>query len=217
MVLPRNALLFAILGFTMNAAGPAAQTWHLDRLDRIGGHATTVQGSPKIIRGPHGKAIEFNGEDDAIFLDTHPMAGFDTWTWEVIFRPDPGGRPEQRFFHLQENGGDNRMLFEIRVIGDQWCMDSFVKYNDASRTLIDHAKLHPLGQWYHAAEVYDGHEFRNYIDSVLESRGPVHLRPQGAGRTSLGARLNKVYYFKGAIWMARMTPRVLGPSEFLRK
>ncbi|HEV3198473.1 MAG TPA: hypothetical protein VGZ73_11210 [Bryobacteraceae bacterium] len=73
-----------------------------DRLDQIGGHPTTILGHPRVIDTPGGKAVEFNGKDDALFVDVHPLAGAETFTWEVVFRPDPGGAPEQRFFHLQE-------------------------------------------------------------------------------------------------------------------
>jgi hypothetical protein len=199
------------------AAIPAQQTWQFDSLDQIAGHRTTILGHPRVIATPAGKAVEFNGADDAIFLDTHPLAGAETWTWEVVFRPDPDGSPEQRFFHLQENGTDNRMLFEIRLIGKQWCLDSFAKSGSASLALMDRAKLHPAGVWYHAAAVYDGQEFRNYVDGVLEGKGPLHLAPQNPGQTSVGVRINKVNYFKGAVRMARMTPRALPVSEFLKK
>src|SRR5262245_47939516 len=59
-------------------SGPAADdvvTWTFDRLDRIGGHQTTVVGEPRVIDAPVGKAIEFDGVDDAIFLDVHPLEG----------------------------------------------------------------------------------------------------------------------------------------------
>ena len=82
---------------------------------------------------------------------------------------------------------------------------------------MDREKLHPAGAWYHAAAVYDGREFRNYVDGVLQGKGEVRLIPQSAGQTSLGVRINRVNYFKGAIRMARMTPRALAVSEFLTK
>ena len=44
----------------------------------------------------------------------------------------------------------------------------------------------------------------------------MHLAPQGAGQTAVGVRMNKVYYFKGAVRMARFTRRALAPSEFLK-
>jgi hypothetical protein len=197
-------------------AAPAGELWRFDRLDRIGSHPAKLLGHPRLIETPRGKAIEFNGVDDAVFLDVHPLAGADSFTWEVIFRPDAGGAPEQRFFHLQEEGSDNRMLFEIRVIGDQWCLDSFVKTGDDSRALLDRTKLHPVGKWYHAAAVYDGHEFRNYVDGVLQGAGELHVARQKAGGTSVGVRYNKRDYFKGAVYSARMTRRALNPPEFLK-
>jgi hypothetical protein len=206
-----------ILCLGLVAAVPSSETWHFDNIARVGGHPTTVLGHPRVIETPKGTVMEFNGVDDALFLDLHPLAGAEAWTWEVIFRPDPDGAPEQRFFHLQEDGSDNRMLFEIRLMGKEWCLDSFAKSGEASRALMDRSKLHPAGDWYHAAAVYDGHEFRNYVDGVLEGKAEIHLAPQGAGKTSLGVRINRINYFKGAIREARMTTHALAVSEFLKK
>jgi enterochelin esterase family protein len=200
----------------------AAELWKFDRIDQIGGHPTTVLGHPRVIDSPVGKAVEFNGVDDALFVDVHPLAGAETFTWEVIFRPDPGGAEEQRFFHLQERdpktGADTatRMLFEIRVIDGRWCLDSFALAGGQSRTLLNRERLHPLGAWYRVAAVYDGHEFRNYVDGVLEGAGELHLVPQGLGHSSAGVRINKVDYFKGAVALARMTRAALPPAEFLK-
>jgi hypothetical protein len=81
-------------------------------------------GDPRVTDTSIGKAIEFDGIDDALFVDVHPLTGATTFTCEAIFRPD-GGNREQRWFHLQEAGSENRMLFEIRVAGNQWFLDSF--------------------------------------------------------------------------------------------
>ena len=105
----------------------AAEIWKFDRIDQIGGHKTTVLGHPRVIDSPVGKAVEFNGVDDALLVDVHPLAGAETFTWEIVFRPDAGGAPEQRFFHLQEKDPktgedtDARMLSEIRVVDGRWC------------------------------------------------------------------------------------------------
>jgi hypothetical protein len=219
-------LFVAAAGALMLRGAPdgadAGVVWRFDNLERIGGHPVTVLGHPSLIDTPAGKAVQFNGVDDGLFIDDHPLAGAGTFTWEVVFRPDAGGRPEQRFFHLQERdratGVDTeaRMLFEIRVIGDRWCLDSFVR-SDATRarTLLDRSRLHPLGEWHHAAAVYDGREFRNYVDGIEQGAGPVELTPQQQGHSSVGVRINKVDYFKGAILVARMTPKALAPGEFL--
>ena len=92
-----------------------SDVWNFDSIAQIGGHAVTAEGHPRVIATAAGKAVEFGGVDDALFLDVHPLAGAATFTWEVIFRPDVGGAAEQRFFHFQENDTVSRMLFEIRV------------------------------------------------------------------------------------------------------
>jgi hypothetical protein len=197
------------------SAPGAGELWHFDNLASIGGHPATVLGHPTVIATPVGKAIQFNGVDDAIFLDVHPLAGAETFTWEVIFRPDADGAAEQRFFHFQETGTQTRMLMETRLIGGQWCLDSYVLSGKDSSTLLDREKLHPAGAWYSIAAVYDGKEFRNYVNGALQNRGEVRLAPQGPGRTSIGTRIDKRNYFKGAVLTARMTTRALTPSEFL--
>jgi len=198
----------------------AQEVWTFDRLDKIGGHSATVIGHPRVIDTSLGKAIEFNGVDDGLFIDVHPLAGAQTFTWEAVFRPD-GGNAEQRWFHLEENpatgsDSDNRMLFEIRVVDGRWCLDAFNKSSSASKALLNRQNLHDLGRWHHVAAVYDGTEFRSYVDGVQDGAAKIHLAPQGAGRTSVGVRMNKVFYFKGAVRVARFTRRALAPSEFLK-
>jgi hypothetical protein len=209
-----SGIAVAILIRASLAAAPDVELWTFDRLDRIGGHQTTVLGDPRVVDTPVGKAIEFDGVDDALFVDVHPLAGAEAFTWEAIFRPD-GGRPEQRWFHLQESGSDNRLLFEIRVAGARWYLDSYGRSGDAQQALMNRQHLHPLGAWYHVAAVYDGREFRNYVNGTLEGSAEVRFAPQTEGRASIGVRINLVDYFRGAIHLARFTRRAMPPSEFL--
>lgn len=211
------AFLFAAL--TMPAQ--SSEVWKFDRLDRIGGHKVSVLGDPKIIAAPGGKAILFDGVDDAIYVDSHPLAGARAFTLEAIFRPD-GGAFEQRWFHASERdpktGADtnNRMLFEIRVVGNQWYLDSFQMSGKVGKALMNKEALHPVGPWYHVASVYDGREFSNYVNGVREGAATVDFAPQGAGHTSVGVRINKVNFFQGAVQAARFTRRALKPEEFLK-
>lgn len=209
-------MLPALLAAALLAAAPDSVTWRFDRLDRIGGHPATAVGRPTLIDTPAGKAIHFDGVGDGIFLDVHPLAGARAFTWEVVFRPESGGGAAQRFFHLQEAGSTTRLLLEIRLIDNQWCLDSFANSAGVGKTLIDRTRLHPLDRWYHVAFVYDGRELRHYVDGVLQGAAEAALAPQGAGRTSIGVRINQVDYFKGAIRLARMTRRALPPEQFLR-
>jgi hypothetical protein len=213
--LPLCALLLAAAG---NAADQ--ETWTFDRIDRIGGHNVSVLGRPRVIDSPVGKAVEFNGVDDGLVFPVHPLAGAATFTWEAIFRPD-GGNAEQRWFHLEENPAngsdtDNRMLFEIRVIDGKWCLDAFNKSGPHQKALLNRQHLHDLGKWYHVAAVYDGHEFRSYINGELDGSAEIDLAPQGEGHASVGVRINLLYYFKGAVHVARFTRHALAPNEFLK-
>ena len=218
------ALTAILLGLPAAASRetPRATVWTFDRLDRIGGFPTTVLGHPRVINTPVGKAVEFNGIDDAVFVENHPLAGMRTFTFEALFRPDRGGSPEQRWFHLAERDPqtgkdtDTRFLFEIRVMGDQWSLDAFVRTPRGNQALLDRNLLHPLGKWYRVAMVYDGVEFRSYVDGVLQGKAMVPFEPEGPGHSSIGVRMNRVDYFKGAVRQARFTPRALPPQEFMK-
>jgi hypothetical protein len=201
---------------------PAAEVWRFDNISSLGGHGTKVLGHPAVIDTPYGKAVQFNGVDDALFVDVHPLAGAETWTWEVIFRPDQGGAAAQRFFHLSvldpATGTDanDRMLFEMRVVNGEWCLDSFAMSQGHSKVLLNRQKLHPLGQWYRITAVYDGKTLRNYVGDELQGEGDVQLTPQGPGHSSVGVRITLKDYFKGAILEARFTRRPLSVAEFLK-
>jgi concanavalin A-like lectin/glucanase superfamily protein len=209
------AVAAAILVWAPLGAADDVEIWTFDRLDRIGGHRTTVLGHPRVVDTPVGRAIEFDGVDDALLVDAHPLAGAETFTWEAIFRPD-GGRPAQRWFHLQESGSDNRLLFEIRVVESRWYFDSYGHSGNAQQALMNRDLLHPLGAWYHVAAVYDGREFRNYVNGAQEGAAEISFAAQGSGRSSIGVRINLVDHFKGAIHLARFTRRALPPAAFLR-
>jgi tetratricopeptide (TPR) repeat protein len=203
-------------------AASHTELWTFDRLDKLGNHPTKVLGSPRVIDSTEGKAVEFDGVDDALFVPVHPLAGAETFTWEVIFRPYKGGKAEQRFFHLQSvdpvTKADipTRLLLETRLTSEHWYLDSFAHSGAASRALIDRTKLHPLDHWYHVAMVYDGKELRHYVNGQLQGLADVQLRPQPEGRASAGVRINLIDYFKGAIRLARFSRRALTPDEFLK-
>jgi len=191
--------------------GPA-EIWTFDRTDSIGGHPTTILGHPHVIDTPAGKAVEFNGVDDALYVNVHPLTGAETFTWEAIFRPD-GGAPEQRWFHLAEQdpktGSDTgtRMLFEIRVIDGQWCLDAFSQSGKVGKALLNRERLHPLGHWYHVAAVYDGHEFRNYVNACRKAPPKCIWSRKAQGvRPSVSASIASTTSKAPSAW--RASPRV---------
>ena len=198
------------------------QIWTFDSLSNIGGLVPHIEGQPVLFDSPYGPALAFNGVDDAVVLDCHPLAGASTFTFEALFRPD-GGAFAQRWFHLASNdtGHDaastsaTRCLFEIRVIGGDWYLDAFIQGPGYKQTLVSPEKRFAVGKWYHVAQTYDGKSYRSFVDGIEQGHAYLDFTPQGAGRTSVGMRLNHVNYFKGAIRLARFTRRGLQPNEFL--
>ena len=209
--------LLILIAVSSTAVFAQSETWSFDTLKQLGGHAVKVEGDPKVIDTPLGKAVEFDGQEDALFLDVHPLAGAETFTWEVIFRPDSGGGAEQRIFHLQEDDVQTRLLFETRLVEGRWLLDAFAHSvaSGKNQALMDWDRTYPLDAWYHIAMVYDGKTFSSYINHDMQLSEPLELKPQGAGKTSAGVRINRRDYFSGAFHKARFTKKALKPSEFL--
>jgi hypothetical protein len=192
--------------------------WVFDNLRQVGGLPVHLEGAPALTDSPWGAAVRFDGQDDAIYLDAHPLAGAETFTFEALFRPE-GGAFEQRWFHLQEiaPGGqpsDTRILFEIRTRDGEWWLDAFAKGPGYSHTLITAEKRFPVGRWFHVAQTFDGRMYRSFVDGVLQDEAPLAYRPQGAGRSSIGRRYNGVSPFQGAVRAAAFSRRAMAPERF---
>jgi len=192
-------------------------TWKIDNLGKINGNAVSIVGHPQVIDAPGGKAIAFDGVGDSLLLNTNPLAGAEAFTVEAVFRPEVGGAKEQRWFHIQEDNSENRVLLETRLVGDEWFLDTYIRSGENNRTLFAENFKHPLGAWYHVALVFDGKEMRHYVEGREEMSGPLTISPLTAGKTSIGVRMNRVYWFKGAVQKVRFTFRALQPSEFMKK
>jgi hypothetical protein len=209
------------VGLSVARPGCAQEVWRFDQTGSLGGHSVQVLGHPRVISTEYGNAVGFDGVGDALLVDVHPLAGAKTWTWEMVFRPDADGAAEQRVFHLQvrdATGADiaDRMLFEIRIVKGQWCLDSFATSAGEKATLLNCEKLHQLGAWYRVTAVYDGTTLRNYVGDELQGEAALKLTPQGAGHSSIGMRINGINFFKGAILEARFTAKALDVGEFLK-
>jgi lysophospholipase L1-like esterase len=214
----------AASGVQASGAPAAAQViWRFDSTSSVGGMPTQTEGDPKTVDTPVGKAVRFDGVSDAIFMRVHPLAGAATWTWEMIFKPDADGKPEQRIFHLQsvdpatgKDVANERMLFEIRIRNGQWCLDSFATAGGQSRTLLNCEKMHPFGAWYRVTAVYDGKMLRNYVGDEMQGEGELLLKPELPGRSSIGTRIDLRDYYKGEIYAARFTRSALPVADFMK-
>ena len=197
---------------------PGQTRWVFDRLSNIGGVDTAVEGDPALVDSPYGKAVQFDGVDDRLVIGKHRLAGMGQFTFEALFRPD-GGAFAQRWFHLNEEDPTpgappsvTRILFEIRVKDGAWSLDAFATGQGYKQTLLFLDKTYPVGPWYWVAQSYDGKTYRSFVNGELQGEADIAYAPQGQGRSSVGARMNKVDYFKGAIREARFTPRALAQA-----
>ena len=193
-----------------------SETWQIDNLKSIGGHVSVVLGHPQIIKTAGRQAVVFDGTGDGLVIDASPVAGLKAFTVEAIFRPDQGGAKEQRWLHVQGDSRDDRVLLEIRVDSNSWFLDTFIKSGEDRRTLYAEDFKHPLGWWYHVALVFDGQTMTHYVDGQAEMSGPLTIMPLVQGKISLGVRMNRVFWFKGAISKVRFTNHALKTSEFMR-
>lgn len=217
LVLPVTLVLLSLAACEISGQRASQEYWQLLSVERLGAQTTKILGAPRLISTEKGPAVEFDGKGDALFIDRHPLEGLSTFTVEVVFRPYTDGPKEQRFFHMQENGSENRVMFETRLTDDdRWFLDTFIRSDEAQLALFAEEFKHPIGPWYHAAIVVDGKTFKHYVNGALELSEEFPYQPQGPGRTSLGARINKIHWYKGAVREARFTPRVLEPAEFLK-
>jgi Concanavalin A-like lectin/glucanases superfamily len=229
-------LAAAIIALAVPALAQQSITWRFDSLAKIGGAQVTAVGNPQLIDTSIGRAIHFEGHGntnpgkpesgnpagDALLLNVSPLSGDATYTFEVIFRPSSKGAPAQRFFHMQDTNSQSRRMFEIRIVNNQWCLDTVgidLHHGPEQHGVAlacDPPHLHPLDRWYAVAATYDGKALRGYVDGKLQGEIAVALVPLPPGITSVGTRIDKRDFFTGDIYSARFTPRVLPPEAFLK-
>jgi len=224
-----SAAMLALANFgIIDTAGAGETIWRFDNVSQIGRFKVVSEGQPNIIDSPIGKALKFNGKDESLFISGRPLVGAKTFTIEVIFRPD-GGAFQQRFMHIAEtdpktgldalpdgtSDPNPRFMFEVRIVGNSWYLDAFVNSKSGSKPLAFPAKLHPIGLWYAVEQTYDGKTYRSYVNGILEGEADVAFTPHGNGHVRVGARMNRIDHFNGAIAEARFTDLALSPAQFL--
>lgn len=197
-----------------------ADIWLINSFTSIGGAEVTVQGNPEIINTPVGTAVRFDGDGDRLLVDKNPLLDAQEFTIEIIFNPAAAfpENSEPRFFHIEAHDNPNRRLtIELRLNEkNQWYLDAYIKSELSQLTLIDPTKVHPIGAWAHAAVTYKNREFVSYVNGKKELTGQVDFMPLSPhAKTSVGARMNEIHWFKGEIAKVRISHRALLAEEFL--
>ena len=197
-----------------------SELWLINNIDSIYGSPSSQIGSPQVILTQDGKAVWFDGVDDGLIIESNPLEGATSFTIEVVFHPDSIDYPnnvEQRFIHIQNpQNDDRRILIELRITEkNQWYLDTFIKSELSSLALMDENDLHPVGNCFHAAMVYEDGVMKSYVNGVEQLSGEVDFLPITGGHTSIGTRMNLRSWFKGYIRELKVSHRALTPEEFM--
>lgn len=203
------------------AQQPRQYLWKIGSLEHINNIPVVVQGNPQVIDTPYGAAVSFDGDGDRLVVDSNPLDGATEFTVEIIFQPADAfpNNIEPRFFHIEAaDNPDRRITIELRLNDKrQWYLDTYIKSEVSQYTLIDSTLVHPIGQWAHAAITYKDRQFSAYVNGKRELSAEVDYLPIATtGKTSIGARMNQVHWFNGAILAARITHAELAPEQFMQ-
>ena len=194
--------------------------WSVDSLTNIGGHSVEVMGNPRVVKTDVGAAVLFDGDGDRLLVNHNPLFGAEEFTIEIIFNPNDvyPQNAEPRFFHIEsDESPDRRITIELRLNDQhQWYLDTFVKSDVSKYTLIDATLIHPIAVWTHAAITYKDTEFTSYVNGQRELSANVEYQPiPESAKSSIGARMNQVHWFNGAISHIAITHKAVEPKEFV--
>ncbi|MEN0035843.1 MAG: LamG domain-containing protein [Cellvibrio sp.] len=205
-----------------SVSNPDSQSalWVLNSTQQIAGHPVTILGEPQLVKTEIGSVVRFDGDGDRLLVDANPLGDATEFTIEIIFNPADAypNNVEPRFFHIESADNPNRRLtIELRLNDKkQWYLDAYIKSEQSQLTLIDPTKVHPIGQWAHAAITYKKREFVSYVNGKRELVGQVDYLPIASNaKTSIGARMNQIHWFNGDIAKVKISPRALSADEFL--
>jgi len=197
-----------------------SEVWIFDSLTNINGYTLALMGQPTLTTSSIGTAVSFDGDGDRLLVDANPLGDATEFTIEIIFKANDvfPNNHEPRVFHIESpDNPARRITIELRLNDKkQWYFDGFIKSEKSQFTLIDPTKVHPIGEWAHAAITYKDREFVSYVNGKKELTGEVdYLTIPANAKTSVGARMNQIHWFNGDVLQVRVTKKQLKPSEFL--
>ena len=220
-VILSSAMVCLSSGRTSAQSNPSPAPWLFDRVDTIDGAAASPMTDwPAVVETSLGKAADFDGINDGLFLRCAPLDSARAFTIEVVFRPDSndltGEKNQPRILHIRSAGNNNRRItMEMRIFENRrWILDTYIRSEVSNLTQIDSSKTHSIGEWHHAALVYGDSVMKQYVDGREQLSGRVVYLPIDTPRISVGVRQDPRYWFDGAIRMIKITKRALAPSEF---
>lgn len=214
------SLAFLAACATKNEQKIPAELWAFDSLTTVNGYSLERMGQPKLVTSPLGKAVSFDGDGDRLLVNANPLGDASEFTVEIIFKANDvfPNNQEPRLFHIESpDNPARRITLELRLNDKhQWYFDAFIKTEKSQLTLIDPAKVHPVGEWVHAAVTYKAGEFSSYVNGKKELTGAVeYLTIPANAKTSVGARMNQIHWFNGDVLQVSVAKKSLAVSDFV--
>lgn len=197
-----------------------SEIWTFDSLTNINGYSVEHMGQPKLVVSPFGTAASFDGDGDRLLVNANPLGDATEFTIEIIFKANDvfPKNHEPRVFHIESpDNPTRRITIELRLNDKkQWYFDAFIKSEKSQFTLIDPTKVHPVGEWAHAAMTYKDRQFVSYVNGNKELSGEVdYLIIPANAKTSIGARMNQIHWFNGDVLQVAVSKHAMIPKDFL--
>ncbi len=202
-------------------AGPApekTEIWRVADFMTVSEDKVKVEGKPKLIDSAAGRVVVFNGEGDRILVNASPLAGADAFTVELLFKPDNSypKNHDPRIVHIESpDNSQRRLVLEARLNKkEQWSFDAFIMSEKKRLPLLDETLVHPVAEWQHVAVTYNERVFSTYVNGVQELSQPFKYLPLPKNtRVSIGARMNRIHWFKGQISSLAFTGSALSVEQ----
>ncbi|MCH8475291.1 MAG: LamG domain-containing protein [Opitutales bacterium] len=177
-----------------------------------------IHGTPELcpLESPaFSTVVLFDGREDQIVIPGNPLSKAREFTLEALFFPFAEGEEEQRFVHLQNEEGEDRILLETRLTEDRqhWYGDTIIAAGDGMTFLNDPEKLHPTGGWATMALYFANGQMEQWVNGQQELTAPAEYHPWSTGRISLGQRLNRVSPFAGSLAALRFADFSRAPQD----
>ena len=189
--------------------------WNIDNLMLIGGFSATAAGHPQLTDSQQGAALEFNGKEDSITVDSLHFANSGTFSIVIVCCPKPGGRNRQRLVQMVETEGSRGVSIDVETMDDGFYVICTASGQQQQMVLKDSSKIHDFEKWYSLSLVYDGIYLADYINGLGEVCSDFSLQPLNPGKTTIGSDSTNKMSFKGTISKILISRKVLEPEAFL--
>jgi concanavalin A-like lectin/glucanase superfamily protein/Big-like domain-containing protein len=179
------------------------------------GHNGTIDGAAWTTSGKLNGALNFDGSNDFVDVGTWDVLG-SAITLAMWFKADDFGISDARLLTKSTNTAEQDHYFMLSTIQSGGMKLRFrLKTAGTTHTLVANSGTLSVGEWIHAAAVYDGSQMRLYKDGVeVGSRSKAGaLSTNSTVKIRIAQNPNGYGSFDGLMDDVRVYNRALTPAE----